>query len=51
VISPNDPRGPRGVDYDSLKDRAMAEAAEYGLMVWDGKSPRRSASTRCGVTP
>jgi hypothetical protein len=32
------PRGTRGFDYYSLKDRAMAEAAEYGLMVWDGKS-------------
>jgi len=32
------PRGARGFDYYSLKDRAMAEAAEYGLMLWDGKS-------------
>ena len=30
-------RGARGFDYYSLKDRAMAEAAEYGLMLWDGK--------------
>jgi hypothetical protein len=32
------PRGARGFDYYSLKDRAMAGAAEYGLMLWDGKS-------------
>ena len=48
MISPNAPRGPRGVDYDSLKDRAMAEAAEYGLMLWDGKSPAiRIDAVRC----
>jgi hypothetical protein len=32
------PRGARGFDYYSLKDRAMAETAEYGFMLWDGKS-------------
>jgi hypothetical protein len=32
------PSGVRGFDYYSMKDRAMAEAAEYGLMLWDGKS-------------
>jgi hypothetical protein len=32
------PRGAKGFDYHSVKDRAMAEAAEYGLMLWDGKS-------------
>lgn len=32
------PRGAKGFDYYSLKDRAMAGAAEYGLMLWDGKS-------------
>lgn len=32
------PSGARGFDYYSVKDRAMAEAAEYGLMLWDGKS-------------
>jgi hypothetical protein len=32
------PRGAKRFDYYSLKDRAMAEAAEYGLMLWDGKS-------------
>jgi hypothetical protein len=32
------PRAAEGFDYYSLKDRAMAETAEYGLMLWDGKS-------------
>ena len=32
------PRGVRGFDYYSIKDRVMADAAEYGLMLWDGKS-------------
>jgi hypothetical protein len=32
------PAGVRGFDYYSLKDLAMAEAADYGLMLWDGKS-------------
>lgn len=32
------PRGAKGLDYHSLKDLAMAEAADYGLMLWDGKS-------------
>lgn len=32
------PPGARGFDYFSVKDRAMAEAADYGLMLWDGKS-------------
>ncbi|OFW25583.1 MAG: hypothetical protein A3H97_03105 [Acidobacteria bacterium RIFCSPLOWO2_02_FULL_65_29] len=32
------PRGAKGFDYYSLKDRAMAETADYGLMLWDGKS-------------
>ena len=32
------PRGAKGFDYYSLKDRAMADATEYGLMLWDGKS-------------
>ena len=32
------PRDAKGFDYYSLKDHAMAEAAEYGLMLWDGKS-------------
>jgi hypothetical protein len=32
------PRGVKGFDYYSLKDRVMAETAEYGLMLRDGKS-------------
>ena len=32
------PRGVRGFDYYSVKDMAMAEIAEFGLMLWDGKS-------------
>lgn len=32
------PHGAKGFEYYSIKDRAMAEAAEYGLMLWDGKS-------------
>lgn len=32
------PRGARGFDHYATKDRAMAETADYGLMVWDGKS-------------
>ena len=32
------PRGVRGFAYYLLKDLAMADAAEYGLMLWDGKS-------------
>ena len=34
----SNPRGVRGFAYYSLKDLAMAEVAEYGLMLWDGKS-------------
>lgn len=32
------PRGARGFDFYSVKDRAMAEAAECGIMLWDGES-------------
>ncbi|HWB16060.1 MAG TPA: hypothetical protein VG538_06605 [Vicinamibacterales bacterium] len=32
------PKGTRGFDFYSAKDRVMADAAEYGLMLWDGKS-------------
>ena len=39
------PRGARGFDYYSLKDRAMAETAEYGLMLWDGKSKGTSTTS------
>lgn len=31
-------KGARGFDLYSLKDRVMADAAEYGLVLWDGKS-------------
>lgn len=30
--------GARGFAYFSTKDRAMVEEADYGLMLWDGKS-------------
>ena len=30
--------GKRDFDYYSTKDRAMAEEADYGLMLWDGES-------------
>ncbi len=30
--------GLRGVEFYSVKDAAMAEEADYGLMLWDGKS-------------
>ena len=32
------PHGAKGFDYYSVKDRAMAQAAAFGLMLWDGKS-------------
>ncbi len=32
------PPGTRGFEFYSVKDRAMSDAAEYGLMLWDGKS-------------
>ena len=32
------PKGARCFDFYSAKDRVMADAAEYGLMLWDGKS-------------
>ena len=28
-----------GYEYYALKDREMAQEAEYGFMIWDGKSP------------
>ena len=44
-------RGAKGFDHYSLKDRAMAEAAEYGLMLWDGKSKGPSTmSSTCHAT-
>lgn len=36
VVSAN--AGERGFDFYALKDREMAREAEYGFMVWDGKS-------------
>jgi hypothetical protein len=30
--------GEKGFDFYALKDRAMARQADYGFMVWDGKS-------------
>jgi hypothetical protein len=32
------PRGARGFDFYAVKDVVMAEAADYGLMLWDGVS-------------
>jgi len=32
------PVGARGFDFYSVKDRAMSDFADYGLMLWDGKS-------------
>lgn len=32
------PKGSRGFAFYSVKDRVMADAAEYALMLWDGKS-------------
>lgn len=32
------PKGARGFDFYSRKDKVMADSAEYGLMLWDGKS-------------
>lgn len=33
------PSGSAGFQFHAIKDRAMAEVADFGLMVWDGKSP------------
>jgi len=33
------PRAAAGFQFYAAKDRAMAEAADFGLMIWDGKSP------------
>jgi len=32
------PKGARGFEFYSVKDRLMADVADYGLMLWDGKS-------------
>jgi hypothetical protein len=36
IVSPN--VGERGFDFYALKDREMSREADYGFMVWDGKS-------------
>lgn len=33
------PDAAKGFQFYAAKDRAMAEAADFGLMIWDGKSP------------
>ena len=38
------PAGARGFEFFSAKDRVMAEEADYGLMLWDGKSRGTLAS-------
>lgn len=32
------PKGLRGFDFFAEKDKAMARDADYGFMIWDGKS-------------
>ena len=32
------PRGARGFAFYTVKDRVMADEADYGLMIWDGES-------------
>ncbi len=38
VRSVEAPKGVRGFDLYSVKDKAMAKDASYGFMLWDGKS-------------
>ncbi|HVY79973.1 MAG TPA: hypothetical protein VG994_03245 [Steroidobacteraceae bacterium] len=33
------PPGLRGRDFYTVKDRRMADEADYGFMIWDAKSP------------
>lgn len=33
------PKTATGFQFHAAKDREMASAAEFGLMIWDGKSP------------
>jgi len=40
------PPGVRGFDFYSVKDRAMAESSECGLMLWDGESRGTLANVR-----
>lgn len=35
----NTPKGTKGFQFYAAKDRAMALEADFGLMIWDGKSP------------
>lgn len=44
------PPGARGFEFFSAKDRVMAEEADYGLMLWDGKSRGTLASVNDMVT-
>lgn len=32
------PKGAKGFQFYAIKDREMAKVADYGLMIWDGKS-------------
>ena len=32
-------KGVKGFQFYAAKDREMAQAADFGLMIWDGKSP------------
>jgi hypothetical protein len=40
------PAGARGFEFYSVKDRAMAESSECGLMLWDGESRGTLANVR-----
>jgi probable addiction module antidote protein len=33
------PKNAKGFDFYAIKDREMANEADFGLMIWDGKSP------------
>jgi len=33
------PKGAKGFQFYAAKDREMAQEADFGLMIWDGKSP------------
>ena len=33
------PKGVKGFHFYAAKDREMAQVADFGLMIWDGKSP------------
>lgn len=38
TVTPENPSD-RGFRFHAAKDRAMAAAADFGLMIWDGESP------------